>query len=134
MASMTSIRTSGDKIEIVNQLLLPHTTEYIEIDTIDQAHDAIKTMKVHLFAPQTFHSTEPNAITLDPRGTCYRLLSFTLLFSVPFSRTTGFSCAGLSQVARCSQGTCYPHFEFFVHCAAYGRQSGSRDKAFDPYT
>ncbi|CCM01502.1 uncharacterized protein FIBRA_03556 [Fibroporia radiculosa] len=33
-------------IEIVNQLLLPHTTEFIEINTIEQAHDAIKSMKI----------------------------------------------------------------------------------------
>ncbi|OBZ68080.1 Methylthioribose-1-phosphate isomerase [Grifola frondosa] len=45
MSGLTSIRTSGDKIEIINQLLLPHTTEFIEIDTIEQAHDAIKSMK-----------------------------------------------------------------------------------------
>ncbi|KAI0305735.1 hypothetical protein B0F90DRAFT_1910769 [Multifurca ochricompacta] len=37
---------SDDKIEIVNQLLLPHTTEWLVIDTIEQAHDAIKTMKI----------------------------------------------------------------------------------------
>jgi methylthioribose-1-phosphate isomerase len=44
---LTSIRISGDfKIEIVNQLLLPHTTEFIEIDSIEKAHDAIKSMKV----------------------------------------------------------------------------------------
>jgi hypothetical protein len=46
---LTSIRTSEDsKIEIVNQLLLPHITEFIEIVTIEQAHDAIKSMKVVL--------------------------------------------------------------------------------------
>ncbi|KAK7005744.1 hypothetical protein R3P38DRAFT_3039376 [Favolaschia claudopus] len=47
MPALTSIRTTGDsKIEIVNQLLLPHTTEFLEINTIDEAHDAIKTMKI----------------------------------------------------------------------------------------
>ena len=47
MAGLTSIRTSGDsRIEIVNQLLLPHTTEFIEIHNIEEAHDAIKSMKV----------------------------------------------------------------------------------------
>lgn len=47
MAGLTSIRTSGDsKIEIIDQLLLPHTTKFIEIDSIEQAHDAIKSMKV----------------------------------------------------------------------------------------
>ncbi|KIP04206.1 hypothetical protein PHLGIDRAFT_129654 [Phlebiopsis gigantea 11061_1 CR5-6] len=43
---LTSIRTTGDKIEIVNQLLLPHTVEFIEIDTIEKAHEAIKSMKI----------------------------------------------------------------------------------------
>ena len=44
--ALTSIKTSDDKIQIINQLLLPHTTEWLAIDTIEQAHDAIKTMKV----------------------------------------------------------------------------------------
>ena len=43
---LASIRSSDDKIEIINQLLLPHTTEWLSIDSIAQAHDAIKTMKV----------------------------------------------------------------------------------------
>ncbi|KAH9948540.1 Methylthioribose-1-phosphate isomerase [Amylocystis lapponica] len=46
MAALTSIRTTNGKLEIVNQLLLPHTTEFIVIDTIEQAHDAIKSMKI----------------------------------------------------------------------------------------
>ncbi|KAF8502272.1 putative translation initiation factor aIF-2BI/5-methylthioribose-1-phosphate isomerase [Russula emetica] len=44
--ALTSIKTSDDKIRIINQLLLPHTTEWLAIDTIEQAHDAIKTMKI----------------------------------------------------------------------------------------
>jgi methylthioribose-1-phosphate isomerase len=45
--ALSSIKTSANlEIEIVNQLLLPHTTEFLEIRTIEQAHDAIKTMKV----------------------------------------------------------------------------------------
>jgi hypothetical protein len=44
--TLTSIRLSDDKIQIVNQLLLPHTTEWLAIDTIEQAHDAIRSMKV----------------------------------------------------------------------------------------
>jgi endonuclease YncB( thermonuclease family) len=45
---LTSIRTvgDGDNIEIVNQLLLPHTVEWIQISTPEEAHDAIKSMKV----------------------------------------------------------------------------------------
>ncbi|KAH8119007.1 eukaryotic translation initiation factor 2B [Phellopilus nigrolimitatus] len=41
-----SIRTSGDDIEIVNQLLLPHVIEFVPINSIEDAHDAIKTMKI----------------------------------------------------------------------------------------
>ncbi|KAF8813802.1 Methylthioribose-1-phosphate isomerase [Phlegmacium glaucopus] len=46
MAPLISIKSSDDKLEIVNQLLLPHTTQFIEINTIEEAHDAIKTMKI----------------------------------------------------------------------------------------
>ncbi|KAH9931065.1 eukaryotic translation initiation factor 2B [Epithele typhae] len=46
MAPLTSIRTNEGKLEIVNQLLLPHTTEFLEIKTIDDAFDAIKSMKI----------------------------------------------------------------------------------------
>ncbi|KAL0956397.1 hypothetical protein HGRIS_002544 [Hohenbuehelia grisea] len=45
-APLKSIRITGDKLEIVNQLVLPHTVEFIEIKTIEEAHDAIKTMKI----------------------------------------------------------------------------------------
>ncbi|KAN0133928.1 hypothetical protein V8E53_008146 [Lactarius tabidus] len=44
--TLASIRLSDDKIQIVNQLLLPHTTEWLAIDTIEQAHDAIRSMKI----------------------------------------------------------------------------------------
>lgn len=48
MAPLISIKTDGDRLEIVNQLLLPHVTEFIPIDSVEDAHDAIKTMKVGL--------------------------------------------------------------------------------------
>lgn len=41
-----SIRTDGDDIEIVNQLLLPHVVEFVKINSIEGAHEAIKSMKV----------------------------------------------------------------------------------------
>lgn len=46
MAAISSIRTSGDRTEIINQLLLPHSQEWIEVDTIEKAYEAIKSMKV----------------------------------------------------------------------------------------
>ncbi|KAH9083485.1 putative translation initiation factor aIF-2BI/5-methylthioribose-1-phosphate isomerase [Lactarius deliciosus] len=44
--TLASIQLSDDKIQIVNQLVLPHTTEWLVIDTIEQAHDAIRSMKI----------------------------------------------------------------------------------------
>ncbi|QRV94188.1 translation initiation factor eIF-2B beta subunit [Ceratobasidium sp. AG-Ba] len=43
---LTSLRTDGDKITIIDQLLLPHQEKWIEIDSIEAAYDAIKTMKI----------------------------------------------------------------------------------------
>jgi methylthioribose-1-phosphate isomerase len=49
-SALISIRVEGDKIEIVDQLLLPHVTRYIEINSPEDAHDAIKTMKVGMLS------------------------------------------------------------------------------------
>lgn len=54
MSMLTSIRTSNEKIEIIDQLLLPHTTKYVDITSIEEAHDAIKDMKV--WKKHIFHS------------------------------------------------------------------------------
>jgi len=49
--ALVSIRVSEDldRLEIVNQLLLPHVTEYVAINSVEDAHDAIKSMKVRSF-------------------------------------------------------------------------------------
>jgi methylthioribose-1-phosphate isomerase len=44
--ALTSIRTDGDAIEIINQLVLPHSQEWIVIESPDDAFDAIKSMKI----------------------------------------------------------------------------------------
>jgi len=44
--ALISIKLDDDKIRIVDQLLLPHKTVYIDINSPEEAHDAIKTMKV----------------------------------------------------------------------------------------
>lgn len=49
--ALTSIRTCEGTLEIVNQLLLPHNIEYIKIDSVEAAYDAIKTMKVSTVLP-----------------------------------------------------------------------------------
>ena len=61
MPALTSIRTSEGKLEIVNQLLLPHTTEFIEIKTIEDAFDAIKSMKVLIYHHFTMDDWETDA-------------------------------------------------------------------------
>ncbi|CAE6430957.1 unnamed protein product [Rhizoctonia solani] len=43
---LTSLRTDGDKITIIDQLLLPHQEKWIEVDSIEAAYDAIKSMKI----------------------------------------------------------------------------------------
>jgi methylthioribose-1-phosphate isomerase len=48
MLELTSIKVNDDRIEIVNQLLLPHVTEHVEISSIEDAFDAIRSMKVRL--------------------------------------------------------------------------------------
>ncbi|KAJ2916805.1 hypothetical protein MD484_g3604, partial [Candolleomyces efflorescens] len=71
-SALISIKTSDDKIEIVNQLLLPHITEYVEVDTIEDAHDAIKTMKIRgapaiaSLASLTFAQTLSRALRQEP--------------------------------------------------------------------
>lgn len=43
------VSEDGTSIEIVNQLLLPHTVEWIDIVTVEDCYDAIKSMKVKSF-------------------------------------------------------------------------------------
>ncbi|CAE6403268.1 unnamed protein product [Rhizoctonia solani] len=43
---LTSLRTDGDKITIIDQLLLPHQEKWVEVDSIEAAYDAIKSMKI----------------------------------------------------------------------------------------
>lgn len=45
-SALVSIRTNDDKIEIVDQLLLPHITKFVEVNSVEDAHEAIKSMKI----------------------------------------------------------------------------------------
>lgn len=77
MPFLTSIRTSGDDVEIVNQLLLPHVTEWVKIDSVEDAHGAIKSMKENHIPPYRMHYI---LISLhkktDSRRTCHCLSRF----------------------------------------------------------
>lgn len=44
--SLKSIIYKEDHLKILDQLLLPHRTEYVDIDNIEDAYNAIKTMQV----------------------------------------------------------------------------------------
>ena len=48
--ALVGLKTNGDNIEIVNQLLLPHVKEYVQINSIDDAYEAIKSIKVLILA------------------------------------------------------------------------------------
>lgn len=67
-APMASIRTSGDTLEIVNQLLLPHTTEWVTITSVQDAFDAIKTMKVRPVTPTPCPRADPLPLHAQIRG------------------------------------------------------------------
>ncbi|KAG0370840.1 Methylthioribose-1-phosphate isomerase [Gamsiella multidivaricata] len=45
-ATLQAIRYQRGSLEILDQLLLPHQTKYIPINSLELGHDAIKTMKV----------------------------------------------------------------------------------------
>lgn len=64
MDTLKSIRTfDDDKIDIINQLLLPHTVQYIQVQSTEQAYDAIKSMKVGRLAdPQRNSSAHRSAV------------------------------------------------------------------------
>lgn len=55
--ALVGLKTDGDNIEIINQLLLPHVKEYIQINSTDDAYEAIKSMKVLLYYPWRFYFT-----------------------------------------------------------------------------
>jgi methylthioribose-1-phosphate isomerase len=44
--ALTSIRTNEDDIEIIDQLLLPHSEVWIKIESPEDAYEAIKKMKI----------------------------------------------------------------------------------------
>ncbi|KAF8529784.1 eukaryotic translation initiation factor 2B [Hysterangium stoloniferum] len=44
--ALVGLKTDGDKIEIIDQLLLPHVKKYISITSTDEAFEAIKSMRI----------------------------------------------------------------------------------------
>ncbi|KAG8965850.1 S-methyl-5-thioribose-1-phosphate isomerase [Tulasnella sp. 419] len=78
---LCSIRTDGDKIEIINQLLLPHVFEWIPINSPEDAHEAIKSMKIRgapaiaSLAALSISSHLTQALDLQATSTCVTFLS-----------------------------------------------------------
>ena len=105
MAPLTSIRTSGGKLEIVNQLLLPHTIEFLEVTTVADAHDAIKTMKVSLSLFQV-RVRQGSRRPVDSRSTSYSF-SCISIHLLPFVGSGGeFSGPRIPRFIRCPQSSC----------------------------
>lgn len=48
---MTSLRVGDDSIEVINQLLLPHEIQWDSCDSVEDAYDAIKSMRVSCTGP-----------------------------------------------------------------------------------
>ena len=92
---LVSIQTSGDDIKIVNQLLLPHVVEFLSINNIEEAHDAIKTMKVRWYQTNVTIRLEMTKCFhhSDTRSARYRLTSCSLAVFSPIARTQGISGA-----------------------------------------
>ena len=123
--SLTSIKSSDDKIQIVNQLLLPHTTEWLEIDTIEQAHDAIKTMKVSHPVPRSSHSTSADRLAraTDPGRASYRVPRSPQRVTAPRSGSASRRPpARIPLLARISRGARLHDSRLFVHRTSDGRQ------------
>jgi methylthioribose-1-phosphate isomerase len=65
--SLEAIRYEGGKLTILDQLQLPYTSVYIEINTLQDAWDAINKMKV----PQS----STNGLNTFPNVSCDRAIS-----------------------------------------------------------
>ncbi|KIM69023.1 hypothetical protein SCLCIDRAFT_812104 [Scleroderma citrinum Foug A] len=115
---LTSIKTEGDKIEIVNQLLLPHSTEYIEINTIEEAHDAIKTMKASLASFQEHFLVD--IFLTDPRRTCHCIAGGADFCSQPIQSSRNIASPALLLLSRSSPGARHVYPRLPLHRTADG--------------
>lgn len=119
-----SIRTEGNDIEIVNQLLLPHVVEYIPINSIGDAHDAIKTMKVSLkYSIDTMESlTKSFILLLDSRRTCHRISSCACSCIRSFASTLSVTSSTFPVICVRASSVPTTSTRFFIHGSANGGQ------------
>ncbi|KXN91042.1 Methylthioribose-1-phosphate isomerase [Leucoagaricus sp. SymC.cos] len=106
---LTSIKVDNDKIEIVNQLLLPHVTKYVQINSVEDAYDSIKTMKAKFLSSHTafqthietilgyLYKSRPTAVNL---GAATRRLTKTLHDSIAAGREVSTIAEDLIQEGR----------------------------------
>ena len=117
--TLTSIRLSDDKIEIVNQLLLPHTTEWLTIASIEQAHDAIKSMKVGTLCYALQKSRLQNVCSCcpvtDPWRTGHRFSCGAQRLATPFPGSASPPSTRVPLVTGKPQGSYLPDSRLFVH-------------------
>jgi hypothetical protein len=120
--ALTSIRLSDDKIEIVNQLLLPHTAEWLTIDSIEQAHDAIKSMNVSALCYALQKSWLQNVFlscpVADPWRASHRFSRGAQRLAAPFPSSASPPSTRVPLVTGKPQGSYLPDSRRFVHSAS----------------
>ena len=118
-----SIRTEGENIEIVNQLLLPHVVEYIKINSIEDAHDAIKTMKVRTTGrPIISTSSRIYSSASDSRRTSHRISCLTRLRIIPLPSPQSITRTSLPLVPRISKIPRPTPTRLPLHCSSHSSQ------------
>lgn len=127
-SELTSIKFNGDKIEIVNQLLLPHITEYLEINSVEDAYDAIQSMKVLLSTRAWLNWLRE---TLDSWSTGYRFFSISIHLTTPHSCARKNSFARLFVIHICIPFTHRVHLGVSVQVSTNSSESWCCNKEID---
>lgn len=109
--TLEAIRYRAGSLQILNQLLLPHQTVYDDLRSVQDAYEAIKSMKVReLHSPSRLRAT----VHVSPRNVCFSSTHVALLLCssaahiftlvvVLSTWASGFECT-----CRCPQILDYP--------------------------
>jgi hypothetical protein len=110
---LSSITTQHSSLLIIDQLVLPHSTNFIPINNPQQAHNAIKSMQVPSSPSKS--PSHPQSQT-DTRCTRHRVPRCTLSRTPPHRRTRPVAPAPLSRIHTCTQGSHHPNPRFALLC------------------
>lgn len=117
--TLEAIRYRSGSLQILNQLLLPHQTVYDEIRSVQDAYEAIKSMKVRssfLFSPPPPPSLSQLSLPLPSRCACPLQCASIPAVHV-FCRRSFVLQRSNACVAICSPpcSRCRPLFLFWMH-------------------